>query len=87
MKLTVGAVGRPGTTAPNRTGDWRVLHPEFLHEKCAGCSLCAMACPEGCVTGDPKAKKFDYDAYYCKGCGLCVAVCPVGDIRMVAETR
>jgi pyruvate ferredoxin oxidoreductase delta subunit len=87
MKLTPGAVGMPGTTSPNRTGDWRVSYPVFHNEKCGGCRLCEMACPEGCVTGDPKAKHFEFDPYYCKGCGICMAVCPVNDIEMAQENR
>lgn len=85
LQITLGAVARPGTSRRNHTGSWRVAErPLFLHQKCTACDLCALSCPEGCITGEGKNSYCpDYD--YCKGCGVCVTVCPAGDIIMVPE--
>ncbi|MBI2304356.1 MAG: 4Fe-4S binding protein [Chloroflexi bacterium] len=83
MKLTIGLVTSPGTSRANKTGDWRVRRPVFLHKTCTGCLLCQLCCPEGVVYGE--AKTFDCDFDYCKGCGICAQVCPVHDIEMELE--
>lgn len=87
LEITLGAVARPGTSRKNLTGSWRVAErPLFLHQKCTACDLCALACPEGCITGEGKNNYCpDYD--YCKGCGVCVTVCAAQDIVMVAEDQ
>lgn len=46
-------------------------------EKCIGCKLCIIACPEPNVFAFVKAdKKVEVNESRCKGCGLCVTVCP-----------
>ncbi|MBI2957423.1 MAG: pyruvate synthase [Chloroflexi bacterium] len=85
MKMTLGAVARPGTSKANKTGSWRTSRrPLFLHVNCNACHSCALSCPEGCISGTGKNMYCpDYD--YCKGCGICSTVCAQHDIEMVAE--
>jgi len=81
VKITV----EPGSSRQYKTGAWRMgKRPHFLRDKCTGCGLCALSCPEGIVSGKGK-KTYKADLDYCKGCGLCASVCPVNDIEMVAE--
>ncbi|MDP2662235.1 MAG: pyruvate synthase, partial [Dehalococcoidia bacterium] len=68
MKMTLGAVAKPGTSRASKTGSWRTSRrPLFLHVNCNACDLCALLCPEGCVTGSGK-NKYCPDFDYCKGC-------------------
>lgn len=45
-------------------------------EKCNGCKLCILNCPDPNVIAIDKAKKVTIDQARCKGCGLCVVACP-----------
>ena len=84
-KPTVPLYCEPGTSMINKTGSWRTLtRPRFIHDKCVACNMCAIICPEGCITGVEK-NSFNANFAYCKGCGLCAAICPVDDIEMVPE--
>jgi len=87
VPLTHDLSAKPGTSRRNLTGTWRVQVPKFLHEKCTGCEMCELSCPEGSVFGSMKEKHFDVDLDYCKGCGVCAAACPVGDIIMALEEK
>ncbi|MBI2856773.1 MAG: pyruvate ferredoxin oxidoreductase, partial [Chloroflexi bacterium] len=51
---------------------------------CTACNLCALACPEGCITGTGK-NTYSPNLDYCKGCGICATVCAAHDIQMVSE--
>jgi pyruvate ferredoxin oxidoreductase delta subunit len=86
-KLTIGCVAGPGGSLTYHTGAWRTMRPVFKHVACIGCRGCEIVCPEGCVTGDPKKKQFDFDPDYCKGCGMCANECPKDDIDMIMEAR
>ncbi len=75
---------RPAKSKGVKTGSWRVqVKPKFLQKNCIGCKMCALICPEGCITG--QGKVYDADFEYCKGCGLCAITCPKKDIEMVDE--
>jgi len=65
-----------GANQPLRkTGDWRVFRPVLIPEKCNGCWLCYVYCPDAAITLTPADKPvIDYD--HCKGCMLCVEECP-----------
>lgn len=86
MKVTEGLYGEPGGSIVNKTGSWRSSRPVFLQEKCTGCRLCEMVCPDAVVYALDK-KKFTSNLDYCKGCGICAAECPVDDIKMVPEAE
>ncbi len=87
MKMTLGAVARPGTSRAHKTGSWRTSQrPLYLHTKCTACNLCALSCPEGCIKGTGK-NTYCPDFDYCKGCGICASVCAVHDIVMVPEEK
>ena len=76
---------KPGESRKNKTGSWRVeVKPKFLKKNCAGCKLCVLICPEGCVEGSQK-NNFVADLTYCKGCGCCAVICPKGDVVMIRE--
>lgn len=84
MKLTLGAIAKPGTSRANKTGTWRTEWPDFDLEKCTGCGICEMYCPEGCISGS-REEKYQADLDYCKGCSICPEVCPYDAIEMKPE--
>lgn len=85
MKLPPSTIViEPGNTVQNKTGSWRSLKPVVDAEKCTGCGLCWLYCPEPAIT---KGKPAVIDYRYCKGCGICANECPVKAIVMVEEGR
>jgi pyruvate ferredoxin oxidoreductase delta subunit len=66
-----------------KTSFSRYLRPLIDAEKCNGCKLCHLYCPDGAVDFNPI--KIDYD--YCQGCGICERICPVKAISMVTEMK
>lgn len=44
-------------------------------EKCTGCRLCILCCPEPNVLMLNDNKKILVNESRCKGCGLCVSAC------------
>lgn len=45
------------------------------HEKCNGCRLCIVCCPDPNVLMLNDNKKVVVNEARCKGCGLCAGVC------------
>jgi pyruvate ferredoxin oxidoreductase delta subunit len=88
-KLTFALISKPASSRANKTGSWRVYKPRWKHDKCVGCRLCDIVCPEGCVSGTGKKKEstMNADFIYCKGCGICAKECPVKDIEMIMEVK
>jgi len=84
LKVSLGGTSGPFGSRRMKTGWWGTEWPKVDLEKCTGCRLCEMYCPEPCIwiqDVDRKRKAVvDYD--YCKGCGICSVVCPVGAITM-----
>ena len=81
IMVSVGAaVKEPGSTRNNKTGSWRTFKPITDQEKCIGCGLCYLYCPDGCISTD-----YLPDMDYCKGCGICAEECPVKAITMERE--
>ena len=66
--------------ALTKTGEWRVVTPKWLQDKCKQCVLCAPFCPDSSIpVRDGRRTDFDYD--HCKGCGICAQVCPFSAIE------
>ncbi|MCG8499926.1 MAG: 4Fe-4S binding protein [Firmicutes bacterium] len=45
-------------------------------EKCIGCRLCIICCPDPNVLMFNEDKELFVNENRCKGCGLCAGVCP-----------
>ncbi|MEW6541908.1 MAG: 4Fe-4S binding protein [Bacillota bacterium] len=46
-------------------------------EKCNGCKLCVLSCPDPNVLAYKQEEKHVVvNEHRCKGCGLCATVCP-----------
>ncbi|MFQ6014745.1 MAG: 4Fe-4S binding protein [Anaerolineae bacterium] len=86
MKITTAFYADPGSSLAYKTGSWGTQHPRFLWDKCTGCGLCELYCPEGIIYPKEK-KKYTFVPEYCKGCGICAAECPVEDIEMESEVE
>lgn len=64
------------------TGGWRTFRPVLVPDKCNGCWLCFVYCPDGVISMSKDDKPvIDYD--HCKGCQICVHECPTH--ALVAE--
>lgn len=72
---------KPGWSLENRTGSWRTERPVLDKDKCTGCRLCWLFCPESCIADET----FAIDYAYCKGCGICATECPTDAIGMERE--
>jgi len=82
--LTMAAIlTEPGSSMWYKTGDWRAFRPVVDIEKCTGCLLCWIYCPEPAIVQKDKKVRVDYD--FCKGCGICAEECPVKAITMIEE--
>lgn len=66
-----------------KNAGWRNMRPVIDGEKCVGCLLCYLYCPDGVIYRSENRVKVDYD--FCKGCGICRRICPAGAVGMEAE--
>ena len=82
-EIPMGAVAyKPSTLL--HTGSWRLgLKPVVDEEKCTGCGMCHLYCPDGAIRLVDGKARVDYT--YCKGCGICAEECPSDAISMVEE--
>jgi len=82
--LPLTPISRPRVASTGKTGSWRTFQPVIDIEKCTGCRICWIYCPEACIElGAKNVPKINYD--YCKGCGICAHECPLKIIRMERE--
>ena len=63
----------------SRTGSWRVFKPVIDSEKCTGCGICWLFCPDSAIKKGDGKLFIDYSV--CKGCLICVNECPVKAIH------
>lgn len=85
--ITKGAeIYEPATSRLVNTGEWRVMTPVFLEDKCKQCLLCVPFCPDSSIPVE-NGRRTDFDFYHCKGCGICVTVCPFEAIDFVKEEK
>jgi pyruvate ferredoxin oxidoreductase delta subunit len=83
--LEIGCiVNAPGSASQYQSGTWRSQRPTYNFKRCIKCGLCALYCPEGCITQN-KEGNFEANLYYCKGCGVCAKECWTKVITMVEE--
>lgn len=101
MQVTIKEFFRPDVTvrypyetltmAPRFRGHIEMLkEPDTGRPVCTACTLCAKACPSGCITlaggKNEEAKRRMVTAYQldftkCSLCGACVEACQEGAIR------
>jgi len=62
---------------------WRAFRPEIDLDKCTGCRLCWIYCPETAISWIEDKPEIEYRK--CKGCGICVNECPVKAIAFERE--
>lgn len=64
------------------TSGWRTFRPVLVPDKCNGCWLCFVYCPDGVISMTKDDKPL-IDYAHCKGCQICVHECPTE--ALVAE--
>jgi len=81
-----GTILGGGTSLQVRTGDWRIMIPGWVEEKCKQCFLCFPVCADSAIPIENE-KRTDFDFKHCKGCGVCYKVCPFGAITFEKEGK
>mgnify|MGYP002479102212 CR=1 FL=1 len=82
--LTIGAVCPAAGSLNYKTGAWRDYILEVT-DRCNGCGICELFCPDSCITIQNKKCVINYD--YCKGCGICANECIRGAIIKKEERK
>ena len=73
-------IAEGGTSALTITGEWRVITPVWIEDKCKQCMLCVPFCPDSSIPMQG-GKRVEFDFDHCKGCGICAKVCPFDAIE------
>jgi len=82
VKHDLFPLSRPVEGSAGRTGSWRVFLPVVDKEKCNGCGICSLYCPDAVISRD-----LTIDLAYCKGCGICAFECPKKAVTMIREEK
>ena len=83
---TAGTICKGGSALEVNTGDWRVMVPKFVPDKCTHCMLCFPVCADYAIPAKDE-KRLDFDYKHCKGCGVCFKVCPFKAITWDKEDK
>ena len=75
-------ISATGNSVLRETGGWRTFRPVLVADKCNGCWLCFVYCPDGVISMN-KDDRPVIDYAHCKGCQICVHECPTH--ALVAE--
>jgi 2-oxoacid:acceptor oxidoreductase delta subunit (pyruvate/2-ketoisovalerate family) len=88
----------PSSPTEQRKGSFDLVEEGFSEEEavteasrclgtlpCQSCDICALLCPDLCITRDEVTGQLEVDYDYCKGCGICAVVCPKKAIVMIQE--
>jgi pyruvate ferredoxin oxidoreductase delta subunit len=81
-----GNVQGGGTSEEINTGDWRVMIPTFIEDKCNHCMLCFPVCADSAIPVKD-GKRLDFDFKHCKGCGVCFKACFLNAITWEKEDK
>ena len=81
-----GTMLKAATSLDVNTGDWRIMIPGWVEEKCKHCFLCFPVCADSAIPYKDE-KRLDFDFKHCKGCGVCFKVCPFGAITWEKEDK
>jgi 2-oxoacid:acceptor oxidoreductase delta subunit (pyruvate/2-ketoisovalerate family) len=68
-------ISAAGNSILRETGGWRTFRPLLVPDKCNGCWLCFVYCPEGVISMNQDERPV-VDYAHCKGCQICVHECP-----------
>ena len=75
----------------SKNAGWRQVRPVVDAERCTGCLVCYMQCPDGTIYKSTEAAEggcpVGIDLDFCKGCGVCAKGCKAQAIAMVPETQ
>ena len=77
-----------GTCAPaghlvTTSESFRNSRPLLSADRCTGCWLCYLYCPDAAIERRERSIAIDLD--FCKGCGICACECPAESVVMVPE--
>ena len=80
-----GEKGDKGDDGRSVTLKGRIYAHSRNTDKCVGCELCYLYCPDGVISINDGKAAIDYD--FCKGCGICAKICRIKAIEMEAERK
>jgi len=81
-----GTILQGGTSLEVNTGDWRIMIPGWVQERCKQCLLCFPVCADSAIP-IKNDKREDFQFKHCKGCGVCYKVCPFQAITFEKEDK